>query len=85
MRVIPRAPSFPLPCFNVVVSVGLDFIVAIEMSFIPVSPENHFPVKNLPYGVFSTSDNVSTSRDIADVLTDFLQTGAEDQVKLYIL
>ena len=31
----------------------------IEMSFIPVSPENHFPVKNLPYGVFSTSDNVS--------------------------
>lgn len=31
----------------------------IEMSFIPVSPENHFPVKNLPYGVFSTFDNVS--------------------------
>ena len=29
------------------------------MSFIPVSPENHFPVQNLPYGVFSTSDNVS--------------------------
>ncbi|XP_020613018.1 fumarylacetoacetase-like [Orbicella faveolata] len=27
------------------------------MSFITVSPENHFPVENLPYGVFSTSDN----------------------------
>ena len=29
------------------------------MSFIHVSPESHFPIQNLPYGVFSTSDNVS--------------------------
>ena len=28
------------------------------MSFIPVSPESHFPIQNLPYGVFSTADNV---------------------------
>ncbi|KAL9958442.1 hypothetical protein ACROYT_G035454 [Oculina patagonica] len=27
------------------------------MSFIQVSPENHFPIQNLPYGIFSTSDN----------------------------
>ncbi|KAH3784630.1 fumarylacetoacetase-like isoform X2 [Dreissena polymorpha] len=27
------------------------------MSFIPVSPESHFPIQNLPYGVFSTADN----------------------------
>ena len=28
------------------------------MSFIPVSPESHFPIQNLPYGVFSTVHNV---------------------------
>lgn len=27
------------------------------MSFIEVSPESHFPIQNLPYGVFSTPDN----------------------------
>ncbi|KAL5019937.1 hypothetical protein ScPMuIL_002829 [Solemya velum] len=27
------------------------------MSFIHVSPESHFPIQNLPYGVFSTGDN----------------------------
>lgn len=27
------------------------------MSFISVSPDSHFPIQNLPYGVFSTSDN----------------------------
>lgn len=27
------------------------------MSFIPVAPESHFPLQNLPYGVFSTEDN----------------------------
>lgn len=26
-------------------------------SFIPVSPESHFPIQNLPYGVFSTGDD----------------------------
>ena len=30
-----------------------------EMSFVEVSPESHFPIQNLPYGVFSTPDNVS--------------------------
>lgn len=75
----PRAPlsSFLLQrgCLHRLV---LILYCRIAMSFIPVSTENHFPVKNLPYGVFSTSDNVSTSKDIADVFTDFLQTGAED-------
>lgn len=27
------------------------------MSFIPISPECHFPIENLPYGVFSTESN----------------------------
>ena len=29
------------------------------MSFIEVSPDSDFPLQNLPYGVFSTADNVS--------------------------
>jgi len=29
------------------------------MSFITVSAQSHFPIQNLPYGVFSTSDNES--------------------------
>ncbi|KAJ8311455.1 hypothetical protein KUTeg_010810 [Tegillarca granosa] len=27
------------------------------MSFISVNPDSHFPIENLPYGVFSTADN----------------------------
>jgi len=27
------------------------------MSFIEVSPDSHFPIQNLPYGIFSTKDN----------------------------
>lgn len=27
------------------------------MSFVEVSPDSHFPIQNLPYGVFSTNDN----------------------------
>ena len=30
----------------------------VEMSFIEVSAESHFPIQNLPYGVFSTASNV---------------------------
>lgn len=30
-----------------------------KMSFISVDPDSHFPIQNLPYGVFSTEDNVS--------------------------
>ena len=26
-------------------------------SFVPVSPESHFPIQNLPYGVFSTPED----------------------------
>lgn len=29
------------------------------MSFVPVSEDSHFPIQNLPYGVFSTAANVS--------------------------
>ena len=28
----------------------------MQTSFIPVSPESHFPIQNLPYGVFSAPD-----------------------------
>ncbi|KAG7171817.1 Fumarylacetoacetase-like [Homarus americanus] len=28
-------------------------------SFIEVSPESHFPIQNLPYGIFSTADNAT--------------------------
>jgi len=27
------------------------------MSFVQVSPDSHFPIQNLPYGIFSTNDN----------------------------
>ena len=36
------------------------------MSFIEVSPDSHFPIQNLPYGVFSTKDNVSFSHSLTD-------------------
>lgn len=29
------------------------------MSFIPVSEESHFPIDNLPFGIFSSSNKVS--------------------------
>ena len=29
----------------------------MKKSFIEVSSESHFPIQNLPYGVFSTDDN----------------------------
>ena len=38
-----------------------------KMSFVPVTPESHFPIQNLPYGVFSTPDNVSTHDTIVGV------------------
>jgi len=33
------------------------------MSFIEVSAESHFPIQNLPYGVFSTASNVRIKTD----------------------
>lgn len=35
------------------------------MSFIEVSPDSDFPLQNLPYGVFSTADNVSFAHCLA--------------------
>lgn len=32
--------------------------IASMKSFIDVSPESDFPIQNLPYGVFSTADDV---------------------------
>lgn len=29
------------------------------MSFVEVTPESHFPIQNLPYGIFSTIDNAT--------------------------
>ena len=33
--------------------------ILAKMSFIPITPEHHFPIQNLPYGIFSTPENVS--------------------------
>ncbi|CAH1789181.1 unnamed protein product [Owenia fusiformis] len=35
------------------------------MSFIHVSPDSHFPIQNLPYGVFSTEDDPSPRVGVA--------------------
>ena len=35
-----------------------------QTSFISVSPESHFPIQNLPYGIFSTVDT-STRAGVA--------------------
>jgi len=32
---------------------------SMAQSFVPVSPDSDFPIQNLPYGVFSSQDNVS--------------------------
>ena len=34
----------------------------ILMSFVPVPQGSDFPLENLPYGIFSTPDNVSHSK-----------------------
>ena len=34
------------------------------MSFISVSADSHFPIQNLPYGVFSTKSDVSLIKNI---------------------
>ncbi|XP_068208829.1 fumarylacetoacetase [Palaemon carinicauda] len=39
-------------------------------SFINVSPDSHFPIQNLPYGVFSTCEN--TSRRIGVAIGDLI-------------
>lgn len=35
------------------------FFSLIQMSFIPVDPNSDFSYENLPYGIFSTDDNVT--------------------------
>lgn len=41
-------------------------------SFVEVSPDSHFPIQNLPYGVFSTSDNATHRIGVAigDLILD---------------
>ncbi|KAK7066849.1 hypothetical protein SK128_015946 [Halocaridina rubra] len=41
-------------------------------SFINVAPDSHFPIQNLPYGVFSTCDNVTHRLGVAigDLILD---------------
>lgn len=34
-------------------------------SFIDISPESHFPIQNLPYGIFSTNDNCNPRVGVA--------------------
>ena len=43
----------------------------VEMSFIEVSAECHFPIQNLPYGIFSTASNV---RGRVRVSKDFVRS-----------
>ena len=46
-------------CASFSVVCSSDISVLFKMSFIHVSPESHFPIQNLPYGVFSTPGDVS--------------------------
>ncbi len=41
----------------------------IQESFVPVSPDSHFPIQNLPYGVFSTP---GTSPRVGVAIGDFV-------------
>ncbi len=43
------------------------------MSFIEISVDSHFPIENLPYGVFSTKNDVSQKLSIMN-LNKFIQT-----------
>lgn len=40
------------------------------MSFIQVNQDSHFPIQNLPYGIFSTQSNVSL-RNLKKILKLF--------------
>ena len=44
-------------------------------SFIPVAPDSHFPIQNLPYGVFSTKDGLAPRIGVAigDYVLDLWQ------------
>jgi fumarylacetoacetase len=37
----------------------------MQASFVDVSPQSHFPLQNLPYGVFSTASNPSPRIGVA--------------------
>ena len=37
----------------------------MNQSFIEVNQESHFPIQNLPYGVFSTKDNTTPRIGVA--------------------
>ncbi|XP_046351026.1 fumarylacetoacetase-like [Haliotis rufescens] len=45
------------------------------MSFVTVSPDSHFPIQNLPYGIFSTPDNPRNRIGVAigDQILDLTQ------------
>jgi fumarylacetoacetase len=34
-------------------------------SFVPVAPDSHFPIQNLPYGVFTTPANYTPRIGVA--------------------
>lgn len=53
-----RGAAFPLHRFTALGSFQSDSALA-SMSFIPVAQDCDFPLQNLPYGVFSTTGNVS--------------------------
>jgi hypothetical protein len=43
------------------------------MSFIEVSVDSDFPIENLPYGIFSTKDNVSQIFSIINLNKSYRQ------------
>lgn len=57
-------------CIKLQLIFNLNFAVIFypRMSFIEVSAESHFPIQNLPYGVFSTASNVRIKTDTGKLI-----------------
>ena len=75
--------SFPLSnSFNVVLTSRLSWR---KMSFLQVSQDSHFPLQNLPYGVFSTSVNVSTLNGVFLIMESIFSWSVAMHIFLYLL
>ena len=56
-----------------------------KMSFLQVSQDSHFPLQNLPYGVFSTSVNVSTLNGVFLIMESIFSWSVAMHIFLYLL
>ena len=52
-----------------------------EMSWVPVAPESHFPIQNLPYGVFSTAGQ--TQRRVGVAIGDQVGSSTNCVLRLF--